>query len=157
MQFRFISFKQLTILLPSQVVNHMRIDDLIHQFHLYFQRTWLTPEKIPRRNHFENDGPRTNNAVEGWHSSLKNKFSQTHLHLAKFLCELQGMCHDVGIRLVELMKGEPPKVRVATYVQNDARIQQAKHHFANFLNIYNVVPIPVGFQNADAWLDSEIW
>ncbi len=83
--------------------------------------------------------------------------SRKHLHFAKFLCELQVMCHDVDTRLGELMRGEPPKQRVAVYVQNDARIQQAKHNFVNFLNMYTIVPVPVAFPNADAWLDSEIW
>ncbi len=66
------------------------------------------------------------------------------------------MAHDVDDRSAELQSGEPPKDHVAFYVQNDACIQQAKLHFANFLAVYNVVPLPVGFPDADAWLDSEI-
>ncbi len=48
-------------------------------------------------------------AVEIWHSSLKHKFLQMHLSLAKFLTELQVLCHDVASRLLELQKGEPAK------------------------------------------------
>ncbi len=54
------------------------------------------------------------------------------------------MAHDVDDRSAELQSGEPPKDHVAVYIQNDACIQQAKLHFANFLAVYNVVPLPVG-------------
>ncbi len=64
------------------------------------------------------------------------------------------MAHDVDDWLAELQSGESPKDRVAVYV---ARIQQAKLHFANFLAVYNVVPLPVGFPDAAAWMASEIW
>ncbi len=117
----------------------------------------MDPWKLQLWNHYDNGGPRMNNAVEGWHSSLKHKFSRSHLRLAKFICELQVMAHDVDDHLAELQNGEPPKDHVAVYVQNDARIQQAKLHFANFLAIYNVVPLPVGFPDANSWLDSEVW
>ncbi len=114
----------------------------------------MNPAKLELWNHHSNDGPRTNNAIEGWHSSLQYKFSRTHLRLAKFLSELQLLFHDVDVRLAELLRGEPPKPRVLTYVANDAASEQL---FANFLNVYRAVPLPPGFPDANAWLDSEIW
>ncbi len=98
-----------------------------------------------------------NNAVEGWHSSLRYKFSNTHLRLAKFLAELQVVCHDVDNRLKELLRGEPPKARCLTYIANDARIQTAKLLFAHFYGTYLTLPLPAAFATYDAWFDSEIW
>ncbi len=68
------------------------------------------------------------------------------------------MFHDVDLHLTELLRGDPPKTRVATYVANDARIDHTKHNFANFLNVYLTVAVPPGFPDAYAWLvDWEIW
>ncbi len=144
-------------LLPPPFVQSPRIDQLIQQFWQYFDRTWMTPARLELWNHFNNGGPRTNNAVEGWHSALSHKLSRVHLRLTKFLCELQLIFDDVDVRLAELLRGEPPKARVLTYVANDRRLEQAKQNFANFLNFYLTVPVPVGFPDADTWLDSEIW
>ncbi len=129
------------------------IDGLIQQFQLYFDNTWLTPEKLPLWNHFHNDEPWTNNAVEGWHSSLKHKLSRMHLHLAKFLTELQVLCHDVDGRLLELQRGEPAKPRHLQYIANDAPIEQAKLQFANFLMVYTTVPVSAPLPDANSWLD----
>ncbi len=108
-------------------------------------------------NHYGNNGPRTNNVAEGWHSTLRHKFSCVHLGLAKFLTELQVMFDNVDVRLGELQRGEPAKPRVAAYIVNDARIDQAKQHIANFMNVYLFVPLPPGFPDANAWMDWEIW
>ncbi len=70
----------------------------------------------------------------GWHnSSIRYKFSAIHLRLAKFLCELQVLCHDVDDCLKELLRGEQPKARSLMYIRvaNDARIQNAKLHFGH--------------------------
>ncbi len=143
--FRSIWFCLLTSyqrLLPAPFVHNPRIDWLIEQFWHYFRTTWLNPAELHLWNHCSNDGPRTNNAVEGWHSSLKHKFSCPHIHLAKFLSELQLMFDEVDVRLAELLRGEPPKARCLTYITNDASIELAKQHFANFLNMYQAVPLP---------------
>ncbi len=56
-----------------------------------------------------------------------------------------------------LQRGESAKQRHLTYIANDRCIQGAKDHFADFLAMYQMMPVPVNFVNADAWLDSEIW
>ncbi len=70
-------------------------------------------------------------------SSLRYKFSRVHLRFAKFLCQLQMVCHDIDSRLKEPQKGEPAKPRHLTYVANDRRIQQAKEHEAHHIGVGN--------------------
>ncbi len=80
-----------------------------------------------------------------------------HQHLARFLMELQVLCHDVDDRLKELLRGEQPKARSLTYIANDARIQNAKLYFGHFYGTYRTLPLPAAFPTYDDWLDSEIW
>ncbi|XP_054715332.1 uncharacterized protein LOC129224808 [Uloborus diversus] len=59
----------------------------------YMAETWLDEQdaKFPISiwNHFDTNGARTNNVVEGWHSSLNNKASIRHLDLFSMIKLLQ--------------------------------------------------------------------
>jgi len=93
----------------------------------YFSRTWISGNFKPELwSQYDNKGPRTTNAVEGWHSSLNTHFGTPHPSLRVFLHWLQKCQYEVQSRGVQLEAGKHPKPRKRTYVANDADIWQAK-------------------------------
>lgn len=56
-------------------------------------------------NHYDENGPRTNNDVEGYHSKLQKRFGQ-HPNLWKFITQLkeEEQCQDVRQRRLEANK-----------------------------------------------------
>jgi hypothetical protein len=44
----------------------------------YVTEYWVEGNNRQQWNHFDNEGPRTNNHLEGWHGKLKKSTSTTH-------------------------------------------------------------------------------
>ena len=82
-------------------------------------------------NRADNDLPRTNNAVEGYHKKLQSSTSCHHPNLWKFLDIIKG---DIGINRVQIdqMLGghvaPPPRKK---YMDSNARILTIVNDFAN--------------------------
>jgi len=54
-------------------------DAKLRELSQYFGRTWVHGEFSPYLwTHFDNNGPRTTNAAEGWHNSLNTHFGTPH-------------------------------------------------------------------------------
>ena len=87
----------------------------IEEFIDYFERTWLNGQfQLTTWNVFMEDGPRTNNNLEGWHNKVKKIVGKSHLNIFEMveLFRLEQASTEVGLR--QLMAGGalrsvPPK------------------------------------------------
>jgi MULE transposase domain len=97
----------------------------------YFDWTWMTGSFAPQLwSHFDNIGPRTTNLAEGWHNQLNHSFGMPHPSPRNFLHWLQTCQYEVQCRQIQLAAGRPTKPRSRTYLELDAKIQQAKLMFS---------------------------
>jgi hypothetical protein len=103
----------------------------LSQFAAYVERTWISGS-FPASlwTHYDNDGPRTTNVAEGWHSGLNTTFGISNPSMRMFLDWLQKCQHEVSCRSIQLAAGRPPKQRKAAYIRVDNQIRKKKLHFA---------------------------
>ena len=109
----------------------------------YFEDTWIGKKKRNQRtrpifdislwNCFSaimNDGPRTNNQVEGWHNGFNQRVSKSHATMGKFLTTIkqeQSVTESVWENYLAGRVVAPPKRR--KYVKYDQRIKRAATNF----------------------------
>jgi len=92
----------------------------------YFERTWICGDFPPSLwTHYDNNGPRTTNVAEGWHSSLNSQFGVPHPSLRVFLHWLQQCQFQVQSRAMQLTAGRSPKPRKKEYIQVDSDLWAA--------------------------------
>jgi len=102
-------------------------DCKLHDLADYFNRTWICGEFPPALwSQYDNNGPRTTNAAEGWHNSLNTHFGTPHPSLRVFLHWLLKCQYQVQSRCVQLAAGRTPKRKLNTYIVNDNEIWTAK-------------------------------
>uniref|UniRef100_A0A914W085 MULE transposase domain-containing protein n=1 Tax=Plectus sambesii TaxID=2011161 RepID=A0A914W085_9BILA len=94
------------------------------KFVRYLRRCWL--KRAPMWNHFDHAGPRTTNAVEGYHNALRVVTAQ-HPMISSFLRKLRQL-HDKHLtRLTQLAVPEGKgKAKLPKYVKLNARTEEAK-------------------------------
>ena len=96
-------------------------------FSKYFEETWINGDFSPSLwTHFDNNGPRTTNVAEGWHSGLNSRFGVPHPSLRLFLDWLQKCQFQVQCRWIQLAAGRQPKTQKPAYAQLDAQLWSAK-------------------------------
>ncbi|XP_067679730.1 uncharacterized protein [Haliotis asinina] len=81
-------------------------------------------------NHFDTDGPRTTNHVEGWHSHL-NTLSACHPNLFKFVDLLKQQQSRVEITISQLQNGGSRHPRKKLYRALDDRLTVLKMRLVN--------------------------
>jgi len=72
----------------TEVVQNMPDNSLLDEFMSYFYDNFFKSNSRFNRamwNHFLNDGPRTNNHVEGWHNSFNQRIARHHANIWYFL------------------------------------------------------------------------
>uniref|UniRef100_A0A914WN98 Transposase n=1 Tax=Plectus sambesii TaxID=2011161 RepID=A0A914WN98_9BILA len=99
----------------------------MRRFVKYFEKIWLADDvRIELWNHYDNQGSRTTNAVEGYHSMIKRNFSGIHPKLGNYLNWLRKLHHRHLTRIVYLTHpNSKPKKRNPNFVKNDNNIQTA--------------------------------
>ena len=73
-------------------------------------------------SHDSNDGPRTTNCVEGWHSKL-NKRIRSHPSLFSLISTLQLLQEETESDLRQIDRGETVRPRVTKFQVLDAEIR----------------------------------
>jgi len=97
----------------------------------YFGRTWVSGEFPPELwSQFENNGPRTTNAAEGWHNSLNTHFGTPHPSLRVFLHWLQKCQYEVQSRCMQLAAGGHQNRKCWHYVAVDNNLWTAKLQYS---------------------------
>lgn len=84
----------------------------------------------------DNELPRTNNAVEGWHRSFQTMISECHPTIWKFIKSLKKEEGIIRATVLQNQGGhEPPRQR-RRYADNNARILRIVDDYANRDRIY---------------------
>jgi len=106
-------------------------DTKLQQLADYFGRTWVRGE-FPAElwTQFDNNGPRTTNAAEGWHNSLNTQFGTPHPSLRVFLHWLQKCQNATQSRCIQLAAGRTPKRQLPTYVAVNQDLWNAKVRYS---------------------------
>ncbi|XP_060071015.1 uncharacterized protein LOC132550930 [Ylistrum balloti] len=89
-------------------------------------------------NHFDNDGPRTTNNLEGWHSKLKKRIPHAHPNIYLFIRVLKDIQAANDINRIQRAAGGLPVLKRRRYWNLDDRLIQLKtllqNDEINFIN-----------------------
>ncbi|XP_060065086.1 uncharacterized protein LOC132545413 [Ylistrum balloti] len=89
-------------------------------------------------NHFDNDGPRTTNNLEGWHSKLKKRIPHEHPNIYLFIRVLKDIQAANDINRIQRAAGGLPVPKRQRYWNLDDRLIQLKtllqNDEINFIN-----------------------
>lgn len=104
----------------------------------YMVSTWLDDVRpvFPRDvwNHFENfenDGIRTNNHLESFHSAFRRRFGSPHPHIFSFVTAVKQRQAEteLTVRLLQVGNAPPPRKRVARL--KEERLTRTLEQFRN--------------------------
>ena len=159
-------FGALAFVPPDQVINgfneivskymHRDLDevDTCLKFTTYFQKTYIGElDTIGRQKkplypidewnvyqRTKDNMPRTNNAVEGWHSGLTKLVAQSKPSLIKFYSKLQEEDMWIRNRFREIGSGQfRPKSRCLNSAKHAFQIRRTVHKFDQFDSILSYI------------------
>ena len=95
------------------------------RFKDYVTETWVEGH-LQHWNHYDNDGPRTTNAVEGWHHKLNAMCRRPHPNIYLFIQTLQKEQAANEAKIIQLDAGGIVRPKKRKYRQLDQRIQLLK-------------------------------
>ena len=81
-------------------------------------------------NHFQTEGPRTTNHLEGWHSSIQ-MIQVPHPNIYTLLNHLKGEQAANEVTIIQYRAGELRPTKTRKYVQLKQRLQQLKVQLDN--------------------------
>lgn len=101
----------------------------VTRFTDYVTETWV--EGLPRRewNHYDNDGPRTTNHAEGWHSKVNKMCQHAHPNIFAAVKLLQSIQATNEAKMLQLSAGGKKRPTKKKYRLLDSRLQQLKDRF----------------------------
>jgi len=97
-------------------------------------------------SHYDNNGPRTTNAAEGWHNSLNTHFGTPHPSLRVFLHWLAKCQFEVQSRCIQLAAGRAPKQQHWNYTSVNAELWNAKVRYG--MDMGYIFAMPAADSNA---------
>jgi hypothetical protein len=116
-------------------VFNARLNIALGEFAMYVINQWLPPGMIALWNQHGNDGPRTTNHAEGYHSGLRFRFKHHHPRLGEFAHYLQKAQNSYGRAIRNIRAGVAfPKERRQVDIQVDENIITAQQELAGYLH-----------------------
>lgn len=103
----------------------------------YFEDTWMIKFRPRLWNHFENEGDRTNNAVEGWRSRVNRK----HPNIFQLIKLLQREDAVTKVKISQLAHGAQPVKRKRCWDLKNSRIIGLKQRFSENGQIHWIIRI----------------
>lgn len=98
----------------------------------YFTETWMEGQFPPSVwNHHGNDGPRTTNHLEGWHSKLNRAVMKAHPNLFEIINILKKEQAANEVKLLQLEGGAQPPSKKRKYKIIDDRLSSLKRQLAS--------------------------
>ena len=91
----------------------------------YVTEYWVEGDR-QRWNHFTNQGPRTNNNVEGWHSRINKKLNHGHPNIFQLIELLQKEQATTEATRIQLSAGGKRKLKKKKYQVIDRRLMRLK-------------------------------
>ncbi|CAF0719086.1 unnamed protein product [Brachionus calyciflorus] len=96
----------------------------IDEFLEYFVDTYFEGKfDINLWNHFDTEGPRTNNDIEGYNLKLKNHVSRAHLDIYKSFQVFQTQEHAAFVKYKHALDGKPAQPRKKLNIGRDNEIK----------------------------------
>ena len=135
----FKLFKALSLVPSNKVTdgfvylmdNAPEIDIDLNRFLEYFTETWLEGNvDIIQWNHYENDGPRTNNHVEAYNLKVQKHLKCSHPNIWLFISFLQKEETSSYLKFLRLEKGIlKEKGRNKANIDRDLKLMIQKNKF----------------------------
>jgi len=94
----------------------------------YVTETWVEGT-FGNWNHYDNDGPRTTNHVEGWHNRLNKKCGSAHPNIYSVLRMLQKEQAGNEAKIIQISAGGKQPPRKKKYRQLDSRLCNLKQRY----------------------------
>jgi hypothetical protein len=103
----------------------------VTKFADYVTETWVEGQSFSTWNHFDTEGPRTTNHVEGWHGKVNKICRHAHPNIYAMLTLLQSMQATNEAKMIQLVAGGKVRKRRKVYIELDTRLQQLKTRYLN--------------------------
>ena len=87
---------------------------------------WLSHWRIQQWNHYQTEGPRINNHLEGWHNKLKKKVGITHRTIYKLIDEFKKEQAVNEVKIEQYSNGGHKRKRAKKYHEIDTRLATLK-------------------------------
>ena len=98
----------------------------------YFQNTWISGNfPLKTWNHYENKGPRTNYALEGWQGRINRFAMKQHLNIFEFIELIKSEENASEFLITQLQTRGAPAKRRKTYRKVDKKLDHLKEKFQN--------------------------
>ncbi|XP_062612625.1 uncharacterized protein LOC134274356, partial [Saccostrea cucullata] len=97
----------------------------VGRFKDYVTETWVEGH-LMNWNHYDNEGPRTTNAVEGWHHKFNRMCRPPHPNLFMFVQLIQKEQAANEAKMIQLAAGGVVRPKKRKYRQLDRHIQDLK-------------------------------
>jgi len=97
----------------------------VTRFTDYVTETWVERDRRTW-NHFSNDGPRTTNNAEGWHSKVNKICQRAHPNIYAMVRLLQKIQSTNEAKIIQLLAGGRQRPKSVKYRQLDERLQTLK-------------------------------
>lgn len=106
--------------------------DACTKFHDYVTETWVDG-RFPQAtwNHYQTEGPRTNNHLEGWHNKLKKRVKTAHPNIFKIVSEFQKEQAANEVKIVQYAAGGQKRKRMKKYREVEERLDTLKAELQN--------------------------
>lgn len=95
--------------------------------------TWVEGHQLDLWNHFENQGARTTNNVEGWHSKVNKLCTHAQPNIFSIVQLLQKLQATNEAKLIQLVGVGKKRAKRRRYRQIDSCLAQLKYRFQNGL------------------------
>jgi len=102
----------------------------INRFTDYVTETWVEGD-IFQCSHFDHDGPRTTNHVEGWHSRMNKKCQRPHPNVYAMVRFLQKEQASNEAKIIQLRAGAKQRPRKRKYIELDSRLVNLKNKLSD--------------------------
>uniref|UniRef100_A0A8W8K0R5 MULE transposase domain-containing protein n=1 Tax=Magallana gigas TaxID=29159 RepID=A0A8W8K0R5_MAGGI len=100
-------------------------DNDVLRFKDYVTETWVEGH-LTHWNHYENDGSRTTNVVEGWHHKFNRMCRRPHPNIFMFIQLIQKEQAANEAKMIQLAAGGVVRPKKKKYRQLDSRIRHLK-------------------------------
>ncbi|KAK3102328.1 hypothetical protein FSP39_010519, partial [Pinctada imbricata] len=104
------------------------ITDLTERFTDYVTEQWVEGDRLVW-NHFENQGPRTANYLEGWHRKLKRIVQHAHPNIYTTIQTFKDLQNANEINRIQRAVGGSIRPKAKKYLTIDHRLSTLKDRY----------------------------
>jgi hypothetical protein len=95
----------------------------------YVTEYWVEGNNHQQWNHFDNEGPHTNNHLERWHGKLKKHLNHAHPNIFFLIDLLQKTQNSTEANQTQISAGGTQRPKLKKYRNIDNRLTTLKHRF----------------------------